>query len=65
MLGRFLKIVHKKHSRLGMQMFDTLIELIQGPNKPNIEVLLSYRVIEFCRDLMEVFSDNNQAILRD
>ena len=47
MLGRFLKVVHnlEEAQQIGhadVNRFDTLIEIIQGPNKENIEVLLSY-----------------------
>lgn len=45
-LGSLLKVFHKEQIELGGQMFDTLIELIQGPNKSNIEILLSFRITE-------------------
>lgn len=38
--------------------------MIQGPNKQNIEVMLSYRAIEFTRDLLDRFSSDNDCILR-
>lgn len=73
MLGRFLKVVHnlEEAQQIGhadVNRFDTLIEIIQGPNKENIEVLLSYllqshRVLQRSHRNFQLWDDNNQAIL--
>lgn len=39
--------------QLGMQMIDTLVEIIQGPNKTNQKRLVEAKLIDCCRDLIQ------------
>lgn len=45
-MGRLLKIIHEEQADLALQVFATIVEMIQGPNKENIECLLEVRIIE-------------------
>ena len=49
---------------MSQQLSDTLIEMVQGPNRENIEQLMRFKVVDNARDVLESFSSNEIAIKR-
>lgn len=45
--------------RLGNQLLNTMIEMIQGPNKDNQKELVDEKVVDNIRDIMVLLKDND------
>ena len=52
MLGIFAKHANFSTMKLGGQLIDTLIELLQGPCQGNQRVLITAKIIDHCRDFI-------------
>mmetsp|Transcript_20423 Transcript_20423/g.16873 ORF Transcript_20423/g.16873 Transcript_20423/m.16873 type:complete len:103 (-) Transcript_20423:2036-2344(-) len=57
--SRYLKIFHKRNLKLGIQLLNTMIEMIQGPNKDNQKELVDEKVVDNIRDIMVLMKDSD------
>jgi len=54
--GAFVKYINPAVIYLGKQIFDFLIEVVQGPCKQNQIVLHETKIVDYCKDLLNEFA---------
>lgn len=63
-LGAFVKYINPAVIELGEQIFDFLIEVIQGPCKLNQTVLFEGKIIDYCKDLLNEFTTPKDFMIK-
>ena len=59
-----MKYINPAVIGLGIQIFDFLIEVVQGPSKQNQLVLYETKIIDYCKDLLNEFSTEKDFKMR-
>ena len=62
MLGSVVKFINKECFELGVSIIDFLIEVIQGPCKPNQEAVVKFKVLDFCKDFIHDLNSSKQDL---
>mmetsp|Transcript_35853 Transcript_35853/g.35476 ORF Transcript_35853/g.35476 Transcript_35853/m.35476 type:complete len:858 (-) Transcript_35853:45-2618(-) len=57
MFGIFAKHANSTTMKLGGQLIDTLIELLQGPCQGNQKAMITAKIIDHCRDFLSGYRD--------
>jgi len=64
LLSKFLKFLSADSLPIGLQLLDTLVEMVQGPCRENQRLLAQPKSIENCRDILLALRDPSDCALR-